>query len=125
MVNANDYGPSHSNNIDKNNGKAGNGIDIHSGRSKVQNVMKMNARKGSRIHSNYSLASKQIFHTRKYKDKHKCKYKVHFNHFKYSSFCVLNSSLKLLEYISEFENIPLGPCYCLCTCANLVTEKRQ
>ena len=62
MVNANDYGPSHSNNIDKNNGKAGNGIDIHSGRSKVQNVqMKKNTNlKFSRIHSNYSLASKQI-----------------------------------------------------------------
>ena len=63
-VNANDDGPSHSsNNIDKNNGigKAGNCIDIHSGRSKVQNVqMRMNARKGSRIHSNYSLATKQI-----------------------------------------------------------------
>ena len=56
-------GPSHSSNhIDKNNGKAGNGIDIHSGRSKVHNVqMRMNAIKGSRIHTNYFLATMQIF----------------------------------------------------------------
>jgi hypothetical protein len=65
-VNANDDGPLHSSNkIDKNNGNCKtNCIVIHSGRSKVQNVMKMNARKGSRIHSNYSLASKQIHTTR-------------------------------------------------------------
>jgi len=50
-------GPSHSsNNFDKNNGKAGNGIDVHSGRANVQ--MKENARKGSRIHSNYATATK-------------------------------------------------------------------
>ena len=63
-VNANDDGSSHSsNNVDKNNGKAGhaNSIGIRSGRSKAHNVqMRMNARKGSRIRSNYSFASKQI-----------------------------------------------------------------
>jgi len=63
-TNDNDNGPSHSsNNIDKNNGKAGHDIGIHIGRTKVQNVqMKKNAWKSNRIHSNYSTASTRKQH---------------------------------------------------------------